>query len=157
MLRCLKKSLIRKILDFISDHNDHNNDYLYGFRKSRSAQHAVIILVDKITNSQDMGDIIIAILIDLKKAFDTVHHKILLQKLYAYSIRGNMLKWFESYISNRTHYVEFDGDKSDTNRIKCGVQHGSILGPLLLFYLLINKNNKNKMYNDICNVKSLAN
>ena len=92
-----------------------------------------------------MGDIVIAILIDLKKAFDTVDHKILLRKLNAYGIRGNMLKWFESYLSNRTQYVVFDGEKSDTNSIKCGVPQGSILG-LLLFILSVN---------DICNVSPL--
>ena len=92
-----------------------------------------------------MGDIVIAILIDLKKAFDTVDHKILLRKLNAYGIRGNMLKWFKSYLSNRTQYVVFDGEKSDTNNIKCGVPQGSILGPLL-FVLSVN---------DICNVSPL--
>ena len=68
-----------------------------------------------------MEDIVIAILIDLKKAFDTVDHKILLRKLYAYNIWGNMLNWFESYLSHRTLYVVFDAEKSDTDSIKCGV------------------------------------
>ena len=68
-----------------------------------------------------MGDIVIAILIDLKKAFDTMDHKILFRKLYAYGIRGNMLKWFKGYLSHRTQYVVFDGEKSDTDSIKCGV------------------------------------
>ena len=81
----------------------HRNiyDHQYGFRKGRSTHHAIITLVDRITKSQDMGDIVIAILIDLTKAFDTVDHKILLRKLYAYGVRGNMLKWFESYLSHR--------------------------------------------------------
>ena len=139
-----EKIVYNLILDFISDHNVLY-DHQYGFRKGRSTQHAIITLVDKITKSQDMGDIVIAILIDLKKAFDTVDHKILLRKLNAYGIRGNMLKWFESYLSNRTQYVVFDGEKSDTNSIKCGVPQGSILGPLL-FILSVN---------DICNVSPL--
>ena len=100
-------------------------------------QHAIITLVDRITKSQDMGDRVIAILIDLKKAFDTVGHKILLRKLYTYGIRGNMLKWFESYLSHRTQYVVFGGEKPDTNSIRCGVPQGSILGPLL-FILSVN-------------------
>ena len=134
--KVFEKIVYNLILDFISDHNVLY-DHQYGFRKGRSTQHAIITLVDKITKSQDMGDIVIAILIDLKKAFDTVDHKILLRKLNAYGIRGNMLKWFESYLSNRTQYVVFDGEKSDTNNIKCGVPQGSILGPLLLIYLLM--------------------
>ena len=50
---------------------------------------------------------------------------------------SNMLKWFESYLSHRTQYVVFDGEKSDNDSIKCGVRQGSILGPLL-FILSIN-------------------
>ena len=142
--KVFEKVVYNKILDFISDHNVLY-DHQYGFRKGRSTQHAIITLVDRITKSQDMGDIVIAILIDLKKAFDTVDHKILLRKLCAYGIRGNMLKWFESYLSHRTQYVVFDGEKSDTDSIKCGVPQGSILGPLL-FILSVN---------DICNVSPL--
>ena len=56
-----------------------------------------------------------------------------------------MLKWFESYLSHRTQYVVFDGEKSDTDSIKCGVPQESILGPLL-FILSVN---------DICNVSPL--
>ena len=107
-----EKIVYNKILDFISGHNVLYV-HQYGFRNGCPTQHAIIILVDKITKSQDMGDIVIAILIDLKKAFDTVDHKILLRKLYVYGIRGYMLKWFESYLSNRTQYVVFDGEKSD--------------------------------------------
>ena len=117
-------------------------DHQYGFRKIRYTQHAIITLVGRITKSQDTEDIVIAILIDQKKAFDTVDYKILLRKLYAYGIRGKLLKWFKSYLSNRTQYVVFDGEKSDTNSIKCGVPQRSIVGTLL--YIL--------SVNDICNV-----
>ena len=48
-----------------------------------------------------------------------------------------MLRWFESYLTNRTQYVVFDGEKSDTNSIKCGVPQGSILGPLITYYAYI--------------------
>ena len=74
-------------------------DYLFGFRQKHSPQHALITLSDKIHTSLDNGDIAITILLDLKKAFDTVNHRILLQKLIAYRIRGKMLKWFKSYIT----------------------------------------------------------
>ena len=85
-----EKVVYNKIHDFISDHNVLY-DHQYNFRKGRSTQHAIITLFDRITKSQDMGDMVIAILIDLKKAFDTVDHKILHRKLYAYRIKGNML------------------------------------------------------------------
>ena len=61
-----------------------------------------------------MGDIVITLLIDLKKAFDTIDHRILLRKLYSYGIRGTMFKWIESYLTGRSQYVIFDGKVSET-------------------------------------------
>ena len=72
-----------------------------------------------------------AVFIDLKKAFDTVDHKILFKELYYYGIRGNALNCFESYSTNRLQYVLFNGEKSDIREITYGVLQGSILGPLL--------------------------
>ena len=84
---CFKET----VLDFLCK-NNVLYDYQFGFRQKHSAQHALITLIDKIHTSLDNGDIAITILLDLKKAFDTVNHQILLQKLNAYGIRGNMLK-----------------------------------------------------------------
>ena len=59
-------------------------------------------LVDKITSSLDSGDIIIGVFLDIKKTFDTVNHQILLKKLFFYGdIRGTILKWFASYLTDR--------------------------------------------------------
>ena len=77
------------------------------------------------------------LLIDLKKAFDTIDHRILLRKLYSYGIRGSMLKRMESYLTDRSQYVMFNGKASETRGIKCGVTQGSILGPLL-FIISVN-------------------
>ena len=73
----------------------------------------------------------VGVFLDLKKAFDTVDHNILLAKLKQYGIRGNTQRWFESYLSNRKQYVEYNNFKSDTKTITHGVPQGSILGPLL--------------------------
>ena len=89
--------------------------------------------------------LLITLLIDLKKAFDTIDHRILLRKLYSYGIRGSMLKWMESYLTDRSQYVVFDGKVSETRSIECGVPQGSILGPLLFIISV----------NDICNVSPM--
>ena len=75
--------------------------YQFGFRKSHSTSHAIISLVEIINNALDSGKILIGVFLDLKKAFDTVNHKILLYKLFIYGIRGNILKWFNSYLNER--------------------------------------------------------
>ena len=142
--KIIEKIVYNHLLDFLSK-NEALYEYQFGFRPSHSTQQAIITLVDRITKSLDNGNFAVAILLDLKKAFDTVDHKILLKKLYAYGIRGIFLKWFESYLSGRTQYVVFDGVQSETHRVDCGVPQGSILGPLLFILNM----------NDICNVSKL--
>ena len=105
--------------------------YQFGFRKIHSTQHAIITLVDRITSSLDSGDLVIGVFLDLKKAFDTGDHHILIKKLFSYGIRGNTLKWFQSYLTDRSQFVTYDGIESKVLSIKYGVPQGSILGPLL--------------------------
>ena len=96
-----------------------------------TTQHVIITLVDRITSSLDSGDLVIGVFLDLKKAFDTVDHHILIKKLFSYGIRGNTLKWFQSYLTDRSQFVTYDGIESKVLPIKYGVPQGSILGPLL--------------------------
>ena len=77
------------------------------------------------------------ILIDLQKAFDTIDHKILLQKLKYIGFSSSATDWVKSYLTNRTTFVEIEGCKSSDKEIKCGVPQGSILGPLL-FLIYVN-------------------
>ena len=94
---------------------------------------------DKIFNAlnQKQPEKTLAIFIDLKKAFDTVNHKILLKKMEHYGVRGTSNIWFSNYLSNRVQFVCIEGVKSEKNEIICGVPQGSVFGPLL-FLLFIN-------------------
>ena len=97
----------------------------------------MIDLYDTISSALDHGDIAVGIFLDLSKAFDTVNHNILFDKLEHYGIRGLALKWVKSYFSNRLQFVDFSGHVSSRFNISCGVPQGSILGPLF-FLLYIN-------------------
>ena len=73
------------------------------------------------------------ILIDLQKAFDTIDHKILIEKMKCMGFSNDVIKWFESYLSKRMFSVHVEKGFSDKALISCGVTQGSILGPLLFF------------------------
>ena len=81
-------------------------------------------------NSFERNQFTLGIFIDLSKAFDTVDHKILISKLKNYGVRGNNLKWFESYLNNRKQFIAYNNKYTSFEIITCGVTQGSILGPL---------------------------
>ena len=103
----------------------------FGFRQKCSTNHALIQITESIRNSTDNNEFGCGIFIDLKKAFDTVNHSILLSKLNHYGVRGKTYDWFHLYLSNRKQFVCVNGHNSDSLSITCGVPQESILGPLL--------------------------
>ena len=134
--KVFEKVIYQHVLDFI-DSNSILYARQFGFRKGHSTSHAIITLVEKVSKALDTGKIVVGIYLDIRKAFDCVSHKILLDKLYKIGIRGNIHILLESYLLSRTQYVCYNDCNSDVKPIEYGVPQGSILGPLL-FILYMN-------------------
>ena len=94
-------------------------------------------MTEKIRDALDKGDLACGVFIDLQKAFDTLDHEILLDKLKNYGFRGLSNDWIRSYLTGRMQFVHVSGKNSSTKEVKYRVPQGSVLGPLL-FLILIN-------------------
>jgi len=120
---------------FVSQNILHEKQF--GFRKNHSTSHALNYSIQHIKNSLRGSDRVLGIFIDLSKAFDTIDHTILLQKLESYGVRGHVHTLLKSYLSDRKQYVNVLGEKSNLLSVIYGVPQGSCLGPLL-FLIYIN-------------------
>ena len=152
LLPAISKIFERVIFDQIHEHFTTNKLYYdkqYGFRPQHSTEHAAQELVHKILNDMDKKDTPIGIFLDLSKAFDTLNHNILFDKLSFYGIKGNALKLCQNYLTNREQYVNFDGTNSSTISLSTGVPQVSILGPLFFLIYINDISHSSSIFNPI--------
>ncbi|KAK3087111.1 hypothetical protein FSP39_001840 [Pinctada imbricata] len=134
--KLFERHITTQMYDYLKE-NDLLMKEQSGFRKSHSCQTALTKLTEKWITDIDNGNMTGVSLLDFRKAFDLVNHKILIDKMKYYNFTNETLNWLESYLSNRTQTVHIGNVSSNLSAITCGVPQGSVLGPVL-FLLYIN-------------------
>lgn len=134
-----EKAVYLQFKEFLETYNLLDKDQ-HGFRSGRSVVSAAVSFIETIIESVDKGKHTIGVFMDISKAFDSVKHSKLIEKLKALGVENSALNWFQSYLSDRSQYVEINylskhnkiiKASSHHNALKFGVPQGSILGPLL--------------------------
>ena len=132
--KIFEKSIYLQTYNYIIENNLFYKSQ-YGFHRGHSTELAALEVVSKIIDEMDKGLLPLNIYLDLSKAFYTIDHQILLEKLAFHGIRGKNLKLFKGYLTNRKQYVEIDDKRSSSTNIKTGVPQRVYIRTSSIYYI----------------------
>jgi len=132
--KILEKLVNDRVVKFLTKNNVIYEGQ-YGFRRNRSTTDAILDFTGNVLENINRGYFTLALFLDMSKAFDSINHQTLFRKLEFYGIRGNVLLWFKSYLSDRMIKVKIRNKISNSYEICYGTPQGSVLGPLM--YLIL--------------------
>ena len=132
--KLIEKSVAVQLVQYIDD-NNFDEKLQSAYKKLHSTETALLRIHDDILRTVDRGCTVVSLLLDLSAAFDTVDHGLLLPRLNTrFGVKGKVLAWFKSYLTDRSQFVSINGSNSSHSDLMFGVPQGSVLGPIL--YLL---------------------
>ena len=135
-LQYISKLTEKAVYEQVHLHTESNTDInpllQSAYRKQHSTETALLKVMNDILLKMNSQHVTLLVMLDLSAAFDTVNHKILLERLqHDIGISGVPLQWFQSYLSNRSQRIDVQGTLSQNFSLECGLPQGSCLGPLL--------------------------
>ncbi|BHF64228.1 hypothetical protein SprV_0200722900 [Sparganum proliferum] len=131
-----EKIIKKALMQFLEQHH-LPSDVQHDFRSGRSCLTTLLFTLERRTKARDEGNVVHAIFIDFKKAFDSVPHQRLLHKLRNGGICGRPLVWIRSFSTGRSQIVQVGRQQSSEASVVSGVPQGSVLGPTL-FLVFVN-------------------
>ena len=140
MSKIFERVILKQLCNYIETNHLYNTTQS-GFRKGHSTSTLLLKLRDDIRKAMKKSEITLTILIDFSKAFDTIDHRVLLNKLYKLNFSHDSIKILSSYLRDRDQYVQIDDQKSSCSPMNFGVPQGSILGPVLFNLYVIELTN----------------